>query len=591
MEEIKRIFWKYKIQIILVLCLILVMSRITYHSDLFNVVKPSLKIISGDFSMTSKSDQGEILYSSFFPPAFHFIDALVSLPFFKLGIYNFDLNNVSIDNLLSVGFLLKLRYLVLYILSLFLIIGISKNYEKDEKNRNKIFLLWLLCPVLIFIPFSWGNNDIYPVFLILLFLNFAFKKKYFWAMVFLGLSAATKNFSLFLILPVALILANKNIKKTIWYCFISGLIYLVPLLFYINVSYKFFTAGGEGLYILEKEIFDGILLFPLMYFSTNLYLIIKQKINETNKNEILVKYCFLILSLFYLASYFIPQWFLWIMPFFVLTLYKNKKMFYLYILINSTYFIYIYFWSRNIDMNLFAKVFPIINKVMTLSEFLAKYFVGLKIFDLVLSLFFAAFIYYLYLLFFKNKNELRDNNLNEKEINIFSIFPLFLFLSISFVFILGMIRFKNKDWYDLGLYYRGEAIGPIYRADQFYQTFRSPKDKLKGINLFLSTYFKKIETPYKLILYDVTCTTKILESDIDIRKISDNAYKEVLFPEIEHSKDKDYCFTVEPTIEKVGTPITLQYSGYDSYGFGNLIIDKKIIKNEDVLFQLIYPLR
>lgn len=591
MKEIKRLFWKYKIQILLILFLILIISKITYHSDIVNAARVTEIIIKGDLSLMQKSNTGELTYPSFFPPIFHFIDSLIYWPLTKLGVYNFDLNNIPIDKLLSIGFLLKLRYLVLYILSLFLIIKISEIYEKDEKNRNKIFLLWLLCPILIFVPFSWGNNDIYPVFLLLLFLYFAFKKKYFWAMVFLGLSAATKNFSLFLILPVALIFANKNIKKTIRYCFISGLIYLVPLFLYINVSYKFFTAGGEGLYVLEKKIFDGILLFPLMYFLTNLYLIIKQKIDDTNKNEILIKYCFLIISLFYLASYFIPQWFLWIMPFFVLTLYKNKKMFYLYVLINSTYFVYLYFWSRNIDMNLFANVFPVINKVMTLSEFFTKYFVGFKIFDLVLSLFFAAYICYLYLLFFNNKDELHNNIVYEKDIKLFSIFPLFLFFAISFVFVFSMIKVHNKVWYDLGLNYRGEVIGPIYNSGKFYQTFNSPKDKLKGINLFISTYLKKIETPYRLVLYDISCTYKILESDIDVSKINDNAYREVIFPEIKNSEGKDYCFTVEPSKKQVDTPITLQYSVYDSYDFGSLIVDKKNVKNEDVLFQLIFPLR
>ena len=338
MKEIKRIFWKYKIQIFLVLCLILIISRTTYHSDVINAAKLTEIAVNNNFNLIQKSSDGELIYLSFFPPAFHLIDALFYYPLVKIGIYNFDLNNIPREQLLSVGFLLKLRYLVLFILSLFLITGIAKNYEKDIKNRGKIFLLWLLCPVLIFIPFSWGNMDIYPVFLLLLFLFFAFKKKYFLAMVFLGLSAATKNFSLFLIIPVALILANKDIKKTIWYGMVSFFIYLVPFLIYLKGSSVFFIAGGEGLYILQNKFLDGPLFFPLIYFIILLFILIKEKVDDSNKNETLVKYCFLLLSLFYLASYFIPQWFLWIMPFFILTAYKNKKLFYLYILINSAFF-------------------------------------------------------------------------------------------------------------------------------------------------------------------------------------------------------------------------------------------------------------
>lgn len=594
MKEIKRIFWKYKIQIVLVLIIILIISRLTYHSDVINVAKPTEIIVNGNFSLVQKSKTGEIVYSSFFPPIFHFIDSLIYWPLSKLGVYNFDLNNISIDKLPLVGFLLKLRYLFLYILSIFLIIGISNNFEVDKKNRNKIFLLWLLCPVLIFMPFSWGNNDIYPVFLLLLFLFFAFKKKYFLTMMFLGLSAATKNFSLFLILPATLIIANKNIKKTIFYCLVSFLVYSIPLLIYFKTSYTFFTGGGEGLFILNREVLGGTLFFPLIYFLVLLFLITKQKINDFNKNEILVKYCIFIISLFYLTSLYIPHWFLWIIPFFVLTAYKNKKMFYLYVLINITLFIGMFSWSRNIDMSLFAMSFPVINRVMSLNEFIIKYFSSFKIFEIVNSMFVASFGCYLYLLFFDKDMNLPKEELSEKEINLFSMFPLSLYLAICFVFVIGMVtirNIKNRDWYDLGLSSRNEVLEPIVKSGQFYQTFISPKNNLKGINLFLSTYYIKITSPYKLVLFDETCNKIIIESKIEVAKIDDNKYSEVIFNEISDSKDKKYCFTVEPVDEKVNTPITLNFSKYGSYIYGELTINNIKVQNEDVVFQLIYPVK
>ena len=594
MKEVKQIFWKYKIQIIFVLCLILIISWFTSHSDLINVAKNSLNIVNGDFSMVGKTDTGEIVYSSFFPPAFHFIDALISYPFVKLGIYNFDLNNIPNGQLLLVGFLLKLRYLILFVISLFLVVGISKNYEKDIKNKRKIFLLWLMCPVLIFIPFSWGNNDIYPVFLLLLFLFFAFKKRYLWAMIFLGLSAATKNFSLFLIPVMALILADKKIGKTIFYGFIGLLVYIIPWFLYREVAGTGIISGGEGLFILQRKIMDGPLLFPLVYFITLLFLITKQKINDLNRNEVLVKYGLLVMSLFYLASFFIPHWFLWIMPFFVLTAYKNKKMFYLYILINITFFIGIFSWSRNIDTNLFSVAFPLFNKITTVGEVLAKFFPDFKIFEIIFTAFYAAFVSYLYLLFFDKEKEMVKDELTNTEINIFSLSPLFIYLAICLVFVFGMVfirNSKNREWYDLGLFSRNEVLEPVTSSGQFYQTFKSPKNRLKGINLFLSTYSKKVTTPYKLVLYDKTCKSKILETDIVVDKVVDNSYKEIFFNEIKDSKDKEYCFTVEPTLKQVNTPITFHYSKYGSYASGELIINKKKVKNEDVVFQLIYPLK
>ena len=591
MKEIKRIFWRYKIQILLVLFLILLISKVTYHSDVVNAAKLTEVIINGNFGLVQEGPTGELIYPSFFPPVFHFIDALIYWPLAKFGVYNFDLNNISYERFLSVGFLLKIRYLILFILSLFLVIGISKNYEKNDKNRNKIFLLWLICPLLIFIPFSWGNIDIYPVFLLLLFLLFSFKKKYIWAMLFLGLSAATKNFGLFLIPVASLILSDKKLWKTIFYGLIGLSTYLIPLILYSNVSTTFITGGGEGLFILQKRIFDGPLFFPLVYFLILLVLVVKQEINNFNKNEILVKYSFLTLSCFYLASFFIPHWFLWIVPLFVLTACKNRKLFYLYLILLFTFFINLFSWGRNLDTNLFAVTFPRINNLITINEIISKYFSDFKIFDIVYSLFFASFLAYIYILFFDKE---KKNDLTEKEIKVFSLLPLFIYLMICATYVGGMTYLRNKknvEWYDLGLVSRNEFIEPIVESKSFYQTFESPKDRLKGVNIYFSTYGKKVTSSYQFVLYEDNCKTELRKVNIAVDKIEDNKYREVLFDQIEGSNGKGYCFTVEPMTENVETPVVLNYSKKGSYSMGELILDGENKKDEDIVFQLIYPIK
>ena len=61
--------------------------------------------------------------------------------------------------------------------------------KKMIKIETKFFFE-IICPLLIFIPFSWGNIDIYPVFIIVVLL-FSLRKIYLGNVV-LGLSAATK---------------------------------------------------------------------------------------------------------------------------------------------------------------------------------------------------------------------------------------------------------------------------------------------------------------------------------------------------------------------------------------------------------------
>jgi len=313
------------------------------------------------------------------------------------------------------------------------------------------------------------------------------------------------------------------------------------------------------------------------------------EITKDNKNEVLVKYCFAVLSLFYLTSLYIPQWFLWIVPFFVLTAYKDRRLFYLYVIICCAFFIGLFSWGRNLDTSLFAVAFPFINKISSISELIIRYFADFKIFEIFNSLFFAGFIAYLYILFFDKKKD----DLTEKEIKWFSLSPLFIYLFICFTYVTGMVLIRNKknrDWYDLGLVSRNEIIGPVVKSGMFYQTFESPKDRLKGINVYFSTYGKKISSAYELVLYQSDCRTEIRNTDIDVTKIEDNKYKEVIFDEIIDSAGKNYCFTVVPKDGEVSTPITLNYSQKDFYLDGELSLNDKKTK-DDVVFQLIYPIK
>jgi len=153
-----------------------------------------------------------------------------------------------------------------------------------------------------------------------------------------------------------------------------------------------------------------------------------------------------------------------------------------------------------------------------------------------------------------------------------------------------MYKLKNRDWYDLGLVSRNEFIGPVIKSKMFYQTFESPKDRLKGVNLYFSTYGKKISSAYELVLYESDCKTEVRRSDVDVMKIEDNKYKEVVFDEIADSAGKNYCFTIAPKNGEVESPVTLNYSQKNSYLKGELILNDKETK-DDVVFQLIYPVK
>lgn len=506
-------------------------------------------------------------------------------------IYNFTNDNYFDLNLFQIG-ILKIKYLLSFIICLFVFGKISKNY--DKKKWLDIVSLFILSPVLIFFPFSQGNNDIYPVMFMLISLLFGFKKRNYLSMFFLALSAATKNYAVFLFIPAALIMSERKIWPTIKYLIIAGLTLLLTYGLYYKDIYHFLSAGGEGLFIFNQTVsfLGNSIIFVLIYC----FILLNLMFNETSINiknnykDIFIKYYFLIISLFYVTSFFIPQWFVWIVPLFILIIYKNKKLFWIYILLNTTFFIHVFInWGNNLDFNLFNKILPFLSKVPSFFVLVSSLNINIDLNKLIYSAFISLFLFFIFL-FIKSKNE----NFVEKKFFLFSLLPILVFFLINILYVFTFINYKNyknKDWYDLGLSSHGDVIGVIINSGQFYQTFKSPKNNLKGINLFLSTYSKKITTPYKLVLFDETCKNKILESEIEIAKIDDNKYREVIFSEVKDSKDKEYCFTIEPTLKQVDTPITLSYSKYDSYASGELILNGKNIKNEDVVFQLIYPLK
>lgn len=340
----------------------LTLSAITFHSDLTNISIVAQRIAQGNFDIyTRYKISGDPYGMPIMPPLIFLFDGFLFwvLKLFRVLDFTFAINSIPMWQ----AFLLKLRYFIVFVASYFLVYQVGLEYTKDKVKARVISALWITSPILLYLTFTQGNNDIYPAFFALFFLLFAFKKKYFWAMVFLGLAAAMKNYGVFLFLPMAIILAEKDIKKTIYYLAAAGTAFILPSLFYLKHLLNFSQAGGEGLLMLESVITSRIsfMIFPLAYFAIVLYLYFADNGEKLRieKAKTLVLYGFLVMSLFFTLEFYIPQWFLWILPFFVLTIYNNKRLFWLYTIATGGFLLSIItIWVSNIDANLFR---PIMN--------------------------------------------------------------------------------------------------------------------------------------------------------------------------------------------------------------------------------------
>ena len=130
--------------------------------------------------------------------------------------------------------------------------------------------------------------------------------------------------------------------------------------------------------------------------------------------------------------------------------------------------------------------------------------------------------------------------------------------------------------------------GGIQKKTSISQSFVSQRDDLKGINLYISTYIKKIKTPYRLILFNQNCSVSIREVDLQIDQIKDNAFFPIMFTPVKDAKNKTFCFSIEPVVDEVKTPITLWLGKHTNKLVGESVVNGRKRKDEAFLFQLIY---
>lgn len=394
------------------LLIVLLVSYYTLHPDFVVITNIAEKIASGNLHIYEDLYIGGANYHiPAMPPLICLIDGLNYFFFKELGVLNFSFDLIRPTPPFHV-LLLKSRYILIFILSYFLIFKTALLYTKqDKKLSRRIANLWIASPLFIYLPFAQGNNDIYPAFFSLIFLFFAFRKNFILAMIFLGLTAAMKSYALFLIIPVALILAQKDVKKTILYSFTSGLVYFLPKLFYLKESASYTANISESFNMLNTIIpshAGPYSLFAVGYFLILLFLYygdnLKKIIEDTNRT--LVIYCFLVLSLFYMTWYY-PQWFLWILPFFIFLIYKNKKLYSIYLLISLAYFICTYVqYPGNLDIYLFHYYLPILAGKNIF--FLGTMYTNKPLLAFITGFFLSLFIAFIYFLLQDKRKEEDD---------------------------------------------------------------------------------------------------------------------------------------------------------------------------------------
>lgn len=338
-------FVKKKILIILIVGIIVrvILSFTTYHSD----------VVPFDFAGRVLSETGVANFYDYLwelpqnhpylkvyprnlfnypPPTYLFLGGISNLTTWMINpeVYNnflldftSTLGNIQLNFLL---FLLKLPYFFFDIATAYLLM----KFFADKKKKVLVFGLWMFNPVNLYATYMLGQFDIIPVFLSVAALVLAFNVKnktkfssFIPSALLLGLGAAFKIFPLLFVVPLALM------KKDWW-----GRIKIatIAVLTYGLAAFSFIGSAGfrrtallagqttKSLYA-QIPISGGeaiILFLAVVMFFYLLFL----KTKSTNEN--LWTRFFIMMLIFFTLTHYHPQWFLWIMPFFVIDLVKSN---------------------------------------------------------------------------------------------------------------------------------------------------------------------------------------------------------------------------------------------------------------------------
>ncbi len=266
----------------------------------------------------------------------------------------------SVPNINStIIFFLKLPNFVFDFSTAYFLLKIVNTGE-----RKRVLTLWMFSPVVIMITYMMGQVDIIQSLFIILALYFGKQatlnnnlntRNSLISLALLGVGASVKIFPLLLI-PVFAIILGRGRWRVLTLLFAGFGSFAIIVLPFLSKAFldSILTVGASGILVP----FTGISGFPIFPFIIG-YLLIIYWLLIRNKNfsfDTLWKYCLLVATLVFVIVVWIPQWYLWILPFVIIAVTKIKSLFPIYGILNVIFLMYTFHYDSIFWMGLF-KIF------------------------------------------------------------------------------------------------------------------------------------------------------------------------------------------------------------------------------------------
>lgn len=273
-----------------------------------------------------------------YPPLHYYLDKLqyfVSKPIGGAGYYEWLSNQVSNDEvpqeLTRYSFAIKFPLMLFSFLAAYLIYSIAKQNKYSERKSLIAAAIWLFNPITLYSIPVMGQNDVMAIVFFLMGFLLLQRKQLLKSSIIFGLSASVKMFPLIWVPFLLMYEKELSYKKRVAILLGSVFTYLITLLPFISnpvFTNNVFHQGIDRFFIARIDLGfnDFILIVPVLLMLV-LYGIFKKYQSVDSETKFIHQNSVLLLVnlIFLFLSHFHPQWFLWIVPFYIFWLFNQEK--------------------------------------------------------------------------------------------------------------------------------------------------------------------------------------------------------------------------------------------------------------------------
>ncbi len=266
-------------------------------------------------------------------------------------------------------FLMKVPYLFFDVLLLYVL----TRFFTKKSDQVLALKYWWLNPIVIFLPYMWGQFDIIPASVMLAGVYLGTKGQGYKAALLLGLAAAFKNYPLIL-LPFVAVIFGKNIWGMIKHMFVGMLPFILTTLpFWGHEFFRksvLFSWQSQKMMDFMWPIGGGDGIYP---FFIGYFLIIMWSLYQLRgRLDQLATPMVMTLTWYYATTNFHQQWFMWVLPYLVILAVKDAKLRLIGIGVVALFFVRLIEIQANVTTELLVWIAPAFDDLPK-----SRYLVGL----------------------------------------------------------------------------------------------------------------------------------------------------------------------------------------------------------------------